>query len=160
MSTLMLQITIIYIYTGYKLVRQFLLPAETICHFWLPPKLSAISCFLQRLLSAKKDFLLSFSRKLLTMHSSLHRKQEITEVSAEAKYDVGSKNWQTSLYPGVNSQTRTKVLKLTNYLCFNDLTGSKKQCTSTNYNFAKFNPLYTSGLFHWYLLEAIFLISP
>ena len=39
--------------TGYKLVRQFLLPAETVRNIWLPPRLSAISCFLPRLLFAK-----------------------------------------------------------------------------------------------------------
>ena len=28
--------------TGYKRVRQFTLPAETVRHIWLPPRLSAV----------------------------------------------------------------------------------------------------------------------
>ena len=39
-----------FINTGYKRVCQFSLPAETVHHIWLPPRLSAISCFLPRLL--------------------------------------------------------------------------------------------------------------
>ena len=44
----------ICIYTGYKLVRQFSLPAEAVRHIWLPLKLSAISCFLPLLLCTRK----------------------------------------------------------------------------------------------------------
>ena len=44
-------------YIGYKLVRQLSLPAETVRHNWLPPRLSAITCFLPKLLSAKNGFL-------------------------------------------------------------------------------------------------------
>ena len=44
---------------GYKLVRQFLLSVESVCHNWLQLRLSAIPCFLARLLSAKNGFLLS-----------------------------------------------------------------------------------------------------
>ena len=43
--------------TGYKRVRQFTLPAETVRHIWLPPRLSAISYFLQRLLCSVNRFL-------------------------------------------------------------------------------------------------------
>ena len=43
--------------TGYKRVRQFSLPAETVRHIWLPPRLSAISFFLPRLLCLVNSFL-------------------------------------------------------------------------------------------------------
>ena len=43
--------------TGYKRVRQFTHPAETVCHIWLPPRLSAISCFLPRLFCLVNSFL-------------------------------------------------------------------------------------------------------
>ena len=86
--------------TGYKRVRLFSLPAETVRHIWLPPRLSLISCFLPRLSSTKKwlpvetvcVILLpaeslnrklyrmdSLCRKLFTKHNSLSRKQEITD---------------------------------------------------------------------------------
>ena len=44
-------------HTGYKWVHQFTLPAETVCHIWLPPRLSVISCFLLRLLYSVNSFL-------------------------------------------------------------------------------------------------------
>ena len=43
--------------TGYKRVCLFSLPAETVRHIWLPPRLSVISCFLLRLPSMKNGFL-------------------------------------------------------------------------------------------------------
>ena len=49
--------------TGYKRVRQFSLPAETVRHIWLPPRLPAISCFLPRLLCLGNSFLQRLSRK-------------------------------------------------------------------------------------------------
>ena len=51
----------IFSYTsGYKLVCQFPLHAEAVCHNWLLLRLSAISCFLPRLLYMINGFLLSF----------------------------------------------------------------------------------------------------
>ena len=47
--------------TGYKRVRLFSLPAETVRHIWLLPSLSMISCFLRRLPSTKNGFLLRLS---------------------------------------------------------------------------------------------------
>ena len=41
----------------YKRVPQFSFPAETVRHIWLPPRLSAISCFLPRLLCSGNSFL-------------------------------------------------------------------------------------------------------
>ena len=43
--------------TGYKWVRFFTLPADTVRRIWLPPRLSAISCFLPRLLCLVNSFL-------------------------------------------------------------------------------------------------------
>ena len=43
--------------TGYKRVRYFSLPAETVGHIWLPPRRSTITCFLQRLLYLVNSFL-------------------------------------------------------------------------------------------------------
>ena len=92
--------------TGYKKVREFTLPAETVCHIWLPPRLSAISCLLPRLLclvnsslqrlSVWFSFLPRLGRKLnhtdslcrkpFFVDGSLGRKPEIME----AKYDEKS----------------------------------------------------------------------
>ena len=47
--------------TGYKRIRQFTLPAETVRCIWLPPRLSAISCFLPRLLCLVNSFLQKLS---------------------------------------------------------------------------------------------------
>ena len=67
--------------TGYKRVGKFSLPGETVHYIWLPPRLSVIFCLLPRLPSTKNGFLqrLSVCRKLFTQHSSLGRKQEITD---------------------------------------------------------------------------------
>ena len=95
-------------FTGDQPVRQFPLPAETVCHIWLPPRLSAISCFLPRLLCLENSYLqrlsewFSFlprvsagSRITRTVSAGSHfswtvvsagRKRSQT-VSAEAKYD-------------------------------------------------------------------------
>ena len=47
----------LHINTGYKQVRHLKLPAETVGHSWLPPRLSVVSCFLLRLLCSVKSFL-------------------------------------------------------------------------------------------------------
>ena len=47
--------------TGYNRFRWFSLPAETEHHIWLPPRLSASSCFLLRLLHMINGFLLRLS---------------------------------------------------------------------------------------------------
>ena len=48
---------LISITTDSKGVSQFSLPAETVRYIWLPPRLSRISCFLQRLLCLGNSFL-------------------------------------------------------------------------------------------------------
>ena len=97
--------------TGYKRVRQFSLPAETVRHIWLPPSLSAIPCFLPRLLCLGNSFLqrlsvwfsflprdsagsiitrtVSAGSHLLWTVVSAGRERSRT-VSAEAKYDIQS----------------------------------------------------------------------
>ena len=50
-----------YMYTEYNLIRQISLPAKAVCHIWLPLRMSAISCFLPRLLCMINGFLLSLS---------------------------------------------------------------------------------------------------
>ena len=80
------------VYTGCKRVRQFMPPAETVRHIWIPPRLSVISCFLPRLLCSVNSFLQrleSLGRKQKSHGQSLQeaifvdirfdRKQEITE---------------------------------------------------------------------------------
>ena len=68
--------------TGYKRVRLFSLPAETIRHIWLPPRLSAISCFLARIPSTKDGFL---SRRVCACDSASFRdsRQELKEQSLQ-----------------------------------------------------------------------------
>ena len=53
-----------FLWPWYKLVRQFSLPAQTICHIWLLLRLSTTSCFPPILLSAKNDFLPRLSSQL------------------------------------------------------------------------------------------------
>ena len=92
-------------HTGYKLVRQVSLPAEPVRHIWLPPRLSAISCSLPRLLYMINGFLPNlsscicflstgsritwtlsvgsyYSRTVVSTGSKISR-----TVSVEAKYD-------------------------------------------------------------------------
>ena len=80
-------------FTEYKLVS---LPVETVHHMWLPPKLSAISCFLSRLLSVKNGFLLSAGSSitrtdsagsLLSCTTVSTGSERLRTVSVEAKYD-------------------------------------------------------------------------
>ena len=62
----------------YKLVRQFSLPVEIVRHISLPPRLSAITCFLSRLLSAKSSFLPRYPRDFV-LAESLGRNQNHAE---------------------------------------------------------------------------------
>ena len=64
-----------HIYTGYKLVRQFSLPAETVCHIWLPSRLSGITCFLPRLLPREKKLPAETVRVNVLPAENLVRKQ-------------------------------------------------------------------------------------
>ena len=92
--------------TGYKRVCQFSLPAETVRHNWLPLRLSAISCFLPRLLCLGNSFLQRLcdlascqvsagSRITQTVSAGSHFSWTVVSagskrswtVSAEAKYD-------------------------------------------------------------------------
>ena len=101
------------LYTGCKRVRKVSLPAETVRHIWLPPRLSAISCFLPRLRK------MASYRKLFPKHNSLGRKQEIADSLEGSQIwrtvSAGSENWRTRLYPVLYS--------LQNYLNF--VTSSK-----------------------------------
>ena len=97
---------------GYKPVCQFLLPANIVCHTWLPQILSVISCFLQRLPSTKNGFPLRsttsfcFLRRLGRKAKPCRQSQWKAAVAeentrswtvlVEAKYAAG-KNWWTSL---------------------------------------------------------------
>ena len=94
--------------TGYKRVRQFSLPAETVGHIWLLPRLSTISCFLPWLLCLVNSFLQRLSvwfcfllrvsagsRITRTVSAGRHFSWTVVSagsrrsrtVSAEAKYD-------------------------------------------------------------------------
>ena len=67
---------VLFLYTGYKTVRQFSLPAETVRHIWLPTEhCPANSCFLQGLLSSKKWLPVETVRMTLLPAESLGRKQ-------------------------------------------------------------------------------------
>ena len=101
----------------------FSFPAETVRHIWLPLRLSAISCFLPRLLYTINGFLLRLSvwfcfvlrlsskhspaeclgRKPFSVHSSLWRKEEVTDSLSGSQIwqtvPAGSGNWQTSFPP-------------------------------------------------------------
>ena len=63
--------------TGYKPVRQFSLPAETVHHIWLPSRLSEI------LIAAKVSD--SLGRKPFFTDNSLSRKQEIMDSLGESQ---------------------------------------------------------------------------
>ena len=109
-------------FTGCKPVRQFSLPAETVHHIWLPPRLSTISCFLHGLPSLKNVFLPRLSALLcflprasagsrimqtvsagshFIMYRSLSRKQEIADSLSGSQIwrTVSAGNWRTGLYP-------------------------------------------------------------
>ena len=58
---------------GYKLVRQFSLPADTVRHTGLPPRLSAISCFLSRLPCVIKGFLSRLSARFYFLQDAKSR---------------------------------------------------------------------------------------
>ena len=62
--------------TGYKPVRQFSLPAETVRHIWLPLKLSAISCFLLTLLYMINGLLQRLSSVILLPAEALRQEAE------------------------------------------------------------------------------------
>ena len=69
-------------------VCDLLLPAETTFHEkWLPAETVCVILLHAETLGRKLNHRDSLCRKLFTKHNSLGRKQEITEVSAEAKYD-------------------------------------------------------------------------
>ena len=69
-------------------VCDLLLPAETPIHEkWLVAETVHVILLPAETLSRKLSHMDSLSRKLFTEHSSLGRKQEITDISTETKYD-------------------------------------------------------------------------
>ena len=88
--------------TGYKLVRQYSVPAETIRHIWLRSRLSTNSCLLPGvgLLSSKKWVPVETVRLIVLPAESLGRKQFHADRfgrkpfimcnSLESKYKIGT----------------------------------------------------------------------
>ena len=75
------------LYTGCKRVRKVSLPAETVRHIWLPPRLSVISCFLPRLPSTKNGFL----------HEAISQAQQSRQEARDRGQSRGKPNMTDSL---------------------------------------------------------------
>ena len=65
----------------FKVVHKFSLSAENVCHLWLLPILSGISCFLLRLLFTINDFLPRLCAILLSAES--REEAELPEQSSQ-----------------------------------------------------------------------------
>ena len=98
--------------TGYKLDRQFSLPAETVRHIWLPPRLSVISSFLPRLLSAKMASFRDCSRDYASLRDCQQEAKSREQSRQEAIYQE-QHSWQDARNRG---QSRRKP-NMTDSLC-------------------------------------------
>ena len=90
--------------TGFKLIRQFSLPAETIRYIWIPPRLRDL--LLPSMTTVHKNDFSTGSRIMRTVSAGSYLSRTgvpagSTRSRAEAKTDSLERNvsWQTSLQP-------------------------------------------------------------
>ena len=99
----------------FTVLYQFLLPAETVLHILLPPRQSAISCFLSRPLSVKNGLLPSLSIRVCFLPRALAGSRITETVLAEShlsRTTVSAENkrlWTISAEAKYNGQSRQEA---------------------------------------------------